>query len=54
MDTKRIIWIGAIIGGFVGGFIPTLWGGSSFSFAGIVWNAIGAIAGIYIMFKLIR
>ncbi len=54
MDTKHLIWIGAIIGGTVGGFIPALWGGSSFSFSGIIFNSIGAILGIYIMFKITR
>lgn len=54
MGSKSIIWIGMFVGGFVGGFIPSLWGADSFSMSGILFNAIGAICGIYIAFKISR
>jgi len=52
MDSKRAIWLSAIIGGAIGGYVPVLWGAGYFSFATILFNAIGAIIGIWIMFKL--
>jgi len=41
-----------LIGGTIGGYIPALWGAGLFSFSSILFNAIGAIAGIYVGFKL--
>lgn len=52
MDSKRAVWMGAIIGGFIGGYIPLLWGAPYFSFASLLCNALGALLGIYLMFKL--
>jgi len=52
MGSKPIIWIGMFVGGTVGGFVPLLWGDSSFSMSGIFFNAVGAVAGIYIAFRL--
>jgi hypothetical protein len=52
MGTKPIILIGMTVGSVIGGFIPLLWGGDSFSFSGIFWNAVGAIVGIYAGFKI--
>lgn len=40
------------VGGTIGGFVPLLWGDSGFSFAGIFFNAVGAIIGIYVAFKI--
>ncbi|HYC34459.1 MAG TPA: hypothetical protein VEC13_01880 [Candidatus Paceibacterota bacterium] len=54
MNTKTLIWIGAFAGGFLGGFIPRLWGSGSFSMSGIFLSGFGAILGIWIMFKLTR
>ena len=52
MSTKTLIWIGAFVGGAVGGFIPALWGDGSFSMSGIIFSTIGGIAGIWGGFKL--
>ncbi|MBP6881425.1 MAG: hypothetical protein KBC35_02260 [Candidatus Pacebacteria bacterium] len=49
-----MIWIMAGIGGWLGGYIPVLWGGTSFSMSGIIFNAVGAIIGIWIGFKMTR
>jgi hypothetical protein len=54
MDTKRIIWLGAGVGGWLGGYVPLLWGAGYFSFASILFNTIGALLGIWIGFKLTR
>lgn len=52
MNKKRATYFGMFIGGLIGGYIPMLFGANAFSFASIIGNAVGAIAGIYIVFKL--
>ena len=52
MQSKRIIWMCAGLGGFLGGYVPLLWGAGYFSFASLFLNAIGAHGGIWIGFKL--
>lgn len=52
MESKRIIWLFAAIGGFFGGYIPLLWGAGYFSFSSIFFSSLGSIAGIWIGFKL--
>lgn len=52
MESKRIIWLFAAIGGFAGGYVPLLWGAGYFSFSSIFFSALGSIAGIWIGFKL--
>lgn len=52
MDSKKLIWFGMTVGLFVGGFLPTLWGASEFSFSSVIFSAVGGIAGIYLGFKL--
>jgi len=52
MESKRSVWAGMVIGGGIGGYIPILWGAGYFSFTSILFNAIGAIIGIWIAFKL--
>ena len=52
MNSKTIIFVFLTIGGFIGGLIPYLWGGNSFSVAGLVFSAIGSIFGIYLAYKL--
>ncbi len=52
MSKKSIIWIGMFLGGIAGGYVPLLWGESSFSMSGVFFNAIGAIAGIYFGYRI--
>ena len=54
MESKRMIYLGMLLGGTIGGYLPTLWGDSYFSFWSLILNAVGAIIGIYIAFKLTR
>ena len=55
MQSRKTIYFGMFIGGLIGGYIPSiLWGASVFSFSSLLGNAIGAIIGIYISFKLTR
>jgi hypothetical protein len=52
MNTKSLIWIGASVGGIVGGYIPALWGAGLFSVSSIIWSTVGGVAGIWAGFKL--
>lgn len=52
MNTKSLVWVGAIAGGYIGGYIPTLWGAGMISFSGIIGNTIGGILGIWIGYKV--
>lgn len=54
MNTKKIIWLFMFIGGAVGGYIPTLWGANSFSMTAILFNALGAMFGVWFGFKISR
>ncbi len=40
------------VGSTIGGFIPMMWGADMFSFSSVIFNAIGAIVGIYLGFKM--
>jgi hypothetical protein len=52
MERKQLIWIGAMVGGAIGNYLPLLWGGSSLSFTSIILGLIGGIAGIWAGFKI--
>jgi hypothetical protein len=52
MQTKSLVWIGAGIGSTVGSLIPMLWGADMLSFSSIIFGGLGAVAGIYVFFKL--
>jgi hypothetical protein len=52
MNSNRSIWLGALLGGWIGGFVPLLWGADYFSFATLLCNGGGALLGIYLAFKL--
>lgn len=51
---KKIIYLGMIIGGIIGGYIPAIWGAGLFSFSSIIFGAIGSIAGIWLVYKFLR
>ncbi|MFA6314904.1 MAG: hypothetical protein WC648_00860 [Candidatus Paceibacterota bacterium] len=52
MNPKHLIWIGVIIGGMIGGYIPTVFGSDSLSIATIIGNTIGGLIGLWAGFKL--
>lgn len=52
MSPKSLVWIGAFVGGLVGGYIPALWGSDFLSFSSIILSTIGGLVGIWAGFKL--
>ncbi len=54
MESKRIIWIFTIVGGWLGGYVPLLWGANLFSISGVIFSALGGILGIWVGFNLTR
>jgi hypothetical protein len=49
---RSVIGLCAGFGLFVGGFVPELWGASSFSLASIAFSLVGAGAGIWLGVRL--
>lgn len=49
---KKLVIIGAILGSFVGSYIPLLWGDSVFSMFSIFGGAVGSLAGIWVAYKI--
>jgi hypothetical protein len=45
---KSVIGLCAGFGGIVGGYVPVLWGASSFSLMSFVFGFAGAIAGVWL------
>jgi uncharacterized membrane protein YeaQ/YmgE (transglycosylase-associated protein family) len=52
MERKTTIRVGLLVGSFVGGYIPLLWGASAFSFSSVIFGAIGASLGVYVGYKI--
>jgi hypothetical protein len=51
MDNKKIIWIGMLVGSFIGGYIPALWGANMLSMSSVFLTAIGGMLGIWLGYK---
>ena len=41
------VYLCGLIGMFVGGYLPMLWGASSLSLASLAFSAIGGVAGVW-------
>lgn len=54
MSGKSLVMIGMFVGSIIGGYIPVLFGASLLSFASLIGNTIGAVAGIFIAYKLVN
>ncbi len=52
MDSRKLMWIMALVGSAVGGYVPTLWGAPVFSLTSIFFSSVGAIAGVWFVFKM--
>lgn len=51
---KTIIYFGVFVSSTIGGYLPSLWNGSVFSFTGVITSGIGGILGLVITYKIIN
>jgi hypothetical protein len=49
---RSVIGLCATVGMFVGGYLPELWGASSFSLSSVLFSALGGAAGIWLGVRL--
>jgi hypothetical protein len=54
VDTKKLIWFGAIAGSVLGGCVPGLWHASALSLSGLLFSTIGGLAGIWLAWRYTR
>jgi predicted MFS family arabinose efflux permease len=52
MPSKLRIWLGILIGSTIGGLVPSLWGDGFLSYSSVILSGIGALVGMWIVFKL--
>jgi hypothetical protein len=52
MSNKSLYWLGAIVGGTAGGFLPGLWGASDFSGWAILLSTVGGLVGLWVAYKI--
>ena len=52
MSTKSLVFIFMTIGSVIGGYLPLLWGGDTFSMSSIFLSSVFAIVGIWVGFKI--
>lgn len=52
MNQKFITGVCTIVGSGIGSAIPLIWGASMLSMSSMVFGALGAIAGIWVGFKI--
>jgi len=45
---RSVIGLCMAFGSVVGGYVPVLWGASSFSLVSILFGALGAVAGVWV------
>ena len=44
---RSVIGLCATAGMTVGGFVPVVWGASSFSLSSVLFSVVGAVAGVW-------
>ena len=49
---RSVIGLSALLGMTLGGFLPSLWGASSFSLASVVFGAMGGVTGVLLGARL--
>ena len=52
MGGRSVIWLCVTGGSTVGGFVPMLWGSSSFSAMSLLFGLVGGIAGVFLGVRL--
>jgi len=50
--TKKLIWIGMLVGSTIGNMLPLLWGGDAISVTGFLLSGVGGIVGIWAGYRL--
>ena len=50
--SSKIIYLFIFIGGTIGGYLPTLFGISSFSFTSVICGGVGSVIGLWIGYKI--
>ena len=46
------IWLGALIGSAIGGFIPDLWGADLFSYSSVLLSGVGGVFGLWLCYNM--
>jgi len=54
MSEKTFIMLGMVIGSFIGGFVPSLFGADMLSFTGLFASGIGAVLGVWLAYRITR
>ena len=55
MADKRLIWLGAGIGGIIGAYVPVLWGDTNMlSLMSIFLSGVGGVVGIILAYRISR
>ncbi len=49
---RRVVWIFVVVGSAIGGFVPSVWGGSTLGLASLALGCVGGIAGVWLAVKL--
>lgn len=49
---RRVAWLFVLAGATVGGLVPEAWGGSAFGMASLALGAVGAIAGLWLGYRI--
>ena len=49
---RCVIGLCATFGFFAGGYVPALWGASSFSIQSLLFGVIGAIGGVWVGIRI--
>ena len=44
---RSVIGLCMVFGGFVGGYVPVLWGASSLSLQSFLFGSVGAVVGLW-------
>jgi hypothetical protein len=45
---RKLIGFCALVGGLAGGYVPSLWGGSSMGLSSILFAFLGGAAGVFV------
>lgn len=52
MERKKLITFFMIVGGIIGGYIPSFWDASLLSLSSVFLSALGAFLGIWVGYRL--